>query len=87
MSKIDVSNETERKLGLWVEPWGADYWLRPGETLTVVTEKAPEEAPFNVVMHDQGVTVWVNSANHAEVVDKDDRPVPCGHQRPAETGS
>lgn len=87
MSKMDVSNETGDKLGLWVEPWGADYWLRAGETLTVVTDTAPEQAPFNVVVHDRGVTVWVNSATAADVLDKDDKPVACGHQRPTNVGS
>ncbi|MFK3979129.1 hypothetical protein ACI2K4_01995 [Micromonospora sp. NPDC050397] len=87
MSKMDVSNESGRKLGLWVEPWGADYWLRPGETLTVVADTAAEQTPFNVVMHDQGVTVWVNSASAAEVLDKDDKPVPFGHQRPTSVTS
>lgn len=61
--------------------------MRPGEEFTVVTETEPEESPFNVVVHDQGITVWVNSGNDAEVFDKHGSPVACGHQRPAEDGS
>ncbi|MDX3694639.1 hypothetical protein PV726_30760 [Streptomyces europaeiscabiei] len=86
MSKTSVSNETESMLCLWVEPWGTDHWMRPGEKLSVVTESDPEESPFNVVVHAQGITVWVNSANDAEVVDKNGGLVPCGHQRPADLG-
>ncbi|WP_405997373.1 hypothetical protein [Streptomyces sp. NBC_00829] len=52
----------------------------------MVTGKEPEESPFNVVVHEQGITVWVNSGNDAEVFDKNGVPVPCGHQRPAEDG-
>ncbi|WP_329536941.1 hypothetical protein OG568_51080 (plasmid) [Streptomyces sp. NBC_01450] len=84
MSKTSVSNETSSMLCLWVEPWGTDHWMRPGEEFTVVTEMEPEESPFNVVVHKQGITVWVNSSNDAEVFDENGISVPCGHQRPAE---
>ncbi|WUD72271.1 hypothetical protein OG937_11570 [Streptomyces sp. NBC_00510] len=86
MSKTSVSNETESMLSLWVEPSGTDHWMRPSEQFTVVTELEPEESPFNVAVHAQGITVWVNSANSSEVVDKDGVVVPCGHQRPADPG-
>lgn len=84
MSKTSVSNETGNLLCLWVEPWGTDHWMRPGEAFTVVTETGPEESPFNVVVHDQGITVWVNSGSDAEVFDKNGDPALCGHQRPAD---
>ncbi|MEV0681369.1 hypothetical protein AB0I60_33100 [Actinosynnema sp. NPDC050436] len=83
MSRTSVSNETGGLLCLWVEPAGTDHWLRPGEEFTVVTSTV-EESPFNVVVHDEGVTVWVNSGADAEVVDRSGTPVPSGHQRPAD---
>ncbi|SPF07421.1 hypothetical protein SMA5143A_8278 [Streptomyces sp. MA5143a] len=86
MSQTSVSNETDSMLCLWVEPWGTDHWMRPGEEFSVVTETGPEESPFNVVVHAQGITVWVNSANSSEVFDKKGNPAPCGHQRPANAG-
>jgi hypothetical protein len=58
--------------------------MRPGDEFTVVTGTEPEESPFNVVVHDQGIKVWVNSGSDAEVFDKSGVLVPCGHQRPAE---
>jgi hypothetical protein len=77
-----VSNETDSLLALWVEPWGTDHWMRPGEELTVVTE-ASEDSGFNVVVHDQGITVWVESARSALVLTKNGNEAPCGYQRPA----
>jgi len=53
----DVSNETDSLLCLWVEPWGTDHWMRPGEVFTVATRADPENAPFNVVVHGQGISV------------------------------
>ncbi|MFJ9692722.1 hypothetical protein [Kitasatospora sp. NPDC101183] len=79
-----MTNRTEHLRCLWVEPWGTDHWMRPGEEFTVVAEPAPEESPFDVVLHRQDVTVMVNEAYSSTVVDQDGAPVPCGHQRPAD---
>jgi hypothetical protein len=35
--------------------------MRPGEVFTVATRADPENAPFNVVVHGQGISVWVNA--------------------------
>ncbi len=61
MPKIRLTNDTEKAYGIRVEPWGEDYWMKPDETFTIVTE-TPEgtdsdEAPFEVVLHDQGASV------------------------------
>ncbi|MEU9314989.1 hypothetical protein [Streptomyces sp. NPDC048295] len=81
-----MSNETSNMVRLWVEPWGTDHLMRPGEEFTVVTEAEPEQSPFNVAVHDQGITVWVNAGHDAEVFDGNDVLVPCGHQRPVAKG-
>ncbi|MFF9869895.1 hypothetical protein ACF1G0_31610 [Streptomyces sp. NPDC013953] len=65
-----MSNETDSMLCLWVEPGGTDHWMRPGGVFTVVTQTAPEESPFDVLVPSQSVRVWVNSANDSEVFDK-----------------
>ena len=84
MPKTSVDNATTNMLCLWLEPWGTDHWMRPGEEFTVVTEGGPEESAFNVIIHDQGISVLVNHANSAEVFDKNGNEAPCGHQRPIE---
>lgn len=43
--------------------------MRPGEVFTVATRADPENAPFNVVVHGQGISVWVNAGLDAEVFD------------------
>jgi hypothetical protein len=55
--------------------------MRPGEVFTVATRADPENAPFNVVVHGQGISVWVN-AGLDEVFDAQGGLVPCAHQRP-----
>jgi hypothetical protein len=86
MSKLSVRNDTGGMLCLWLEPWGTDHWMRPGEEFTVVTEERPAESPFDLVMHDDGISVVVNTAFDATVLDKSGREAPCGHQRPADAG-
>jgi hypothetical protein len=77
-----VSNETDCLLCLRVEPWGTDHWTRPGEVFTVATRADPENAPFNMVVHGQGISVWVNAGLDAEAFDAQGGLVPSGHQRP-----
>jgi hypothetical protein len=48
----------------------------------VATRADPENAPFNVVVHGQGISVWVNAGLDAEVFDAQGGLVPCAHQRP-----
>lgn len=88
MPKIVLDNATKKMLGIWVEPWGEDYWMRPKEQFTIATE-TPEgvdsdDAPFDVVFHDQGVSVGVNIGSEAIVYDQSVSSVDCGHQRPLE---
>ncbi|MFJ5117967.1 hypothetical protein [Kitasatospora sp. NPDC088548] len=88
MPKIRLSNDTEKTLGIWVEPWGEDYWMKPNEKFTIVTDTPkdtdPDEAPFEVVFHDQGASVWANIGYQPTVYDHSGNEVDCGHQRPVE---
>lgn len=86
MPRTSVRNDTDSMLCLWLEPWGSDHWMHPGERLTVVAGDIyePVDEPFEVNVHDQGISVWVNGANSAEVFDADGNEADCGHQRPVE---
>ncbi|WP_404962015.1 hypothetical protein [Streptomyces sp. 147326] len=72
----------------WVEPWGEDYWMKPEEQFTITCD-APvgvdsDEAPFDVVFHDQGASIEVNTGYGAVVHDQSGAELICGHQRPLE---
>lgn len=86
MARTSIRNDTQELLCLWLEPWGSDHWMRPGERFTVVASGVaePVDEPFETVIHDQGISVWVNIANTVEVLDERGREVTCGHQRPME---
>ena len=85
MKKNGGSQPMERQdslLCLRVEPWAPDHWMRPGEVFTVATRADPENAPFNVVVHGHGISIWVNAGLDAEVFDAQGGLVPCAHHRP-----
>ncbi|MFF2197009.1 hypothetical protein [Streptomyces sp. NPDC058157] len=88
MPKIRLRNDDKEILAIWLEPWGEDYWMNPKEQFTIVTD-SPEgvdsdESPFDVVFHDQGVSVGVNIGYEPAVYDQAGSALECGHQRPAE---
>ncbi|MFF2511845.1 hypothetical protein [Streptomyces sp. NPDC058086] len=88
MPKFRLHNDNEKILGVWVEPLGEDFWTKPKEQFTISTATAqgvdPHEAPFDVVFHDQGVSVHVNIGDEAVVRDQSGTEAACGHQQPLE---
>ena len=66
MAKLRLTNARGGPRGVWVEPWGDDHWLNPGETFTVLAEDDPGTDSFNVVHHDQGVSIWYEAASWPE---------------------
>ncbi|WP_331767672.1 hypothetical protein [Embleya sp. NBC_00896] len=88
MASIRLNNDTAAPLGIWIEPWGTDHWMKPQEIFTVVADDPQDppagDVPFDVVFHEQGVSVHVNLAYQATVYDGSGAEVHCGHQRPLE---
>ncbi|MDG6105551.1 hypothetical protein Daura_13610 [Dactylosporangium aurantiacum] len=94
MATLDVRNDSGGWLVLWLEPWGEDRWLRPGETFHVRSDyDGPAEA-FEVERFDndddraagiENIAVYVNEGA-VEVTDSAGTPLECGHQRPDEVG-
>ncbi|MFI5809221.1 hypothetical protein [Streptomyces sp. NPDC051561] len=88
MPKIRLHNDNEQILAVWVEPIGEDFWMRPKEQFTISTDATadadPDEAPFEVVLHAKGVSVFQSTGHEAVVRDQSGTEVACGHQRPLE---
>ncbi|MGW6422991.1 hypothetical protein ACWF82_09975 [Nocardia sp. NPDC055053] len=89
MPKILLSNpHSDTTLVVWIEPWGEDYWMRPGDALTVefddadLAEQAIDAGPFEVSWLDNGIVVWVVSRDGCTIRDRSGAKIECGHQRP-----
>ncbi|MFE7512787.1 hypothetical protein [Streptomyces sp. NPDC057540] len=76
-----VQNDGDALLELWLEPFGQDYWLRPGEAVTVTSYGRWDDHPFETVHEPGRLTVWATSC-FATVVDAAGDEVPGAHQRP-----
>src|SRR5689334_4888049 len=92
MAVLDVRNDSGGWLVLWLEPWGEDHWLRPGETVHVRSDYGGPEETFTVERFEndddlaagiENITVWAE-VGVADVIDSAGTPLQCGHQRPEE---
>jgi len=81
-SKIGVHNDggNTRPREVYVEPWGEDYTLLPGESLEIIAF-GPEVTPgFDIVEFDGATAVYCNNTSTFEVR-QGDRKLECGHRR------
>jgi hypothetical protein len=78
-----VHNGGDELLELWLEPFGQDYWLRPGEVVTVTSYGEWDGHPFETVHEPGRIEVWASSW-FATVSDSDGNEIPAAHQRPRE---
>ncbi|MFE6924793.1 hypothetical protein ACFVAV_27470 [Nocardia sp. NPDC057663] len=92
MPKIMLSNpHSDKALVVWVEPWGRDYWMNPGDELTFDFDEADyaenmigkDNGHFLVSWLDDGIVVWPASRYGSTVRDQSGTELDCGHQRPA----
>ena len=79
-----IENSTGAMFPLYLEPWGMDYWLAPGEVFDIVPQNAGDDYYLHIISHPDGVQVYVEGSGEA-VVCCDGIELQCGHQRPAET--
>ncbi|MFF8775128.1 hypothetical protein [Kitasatospora sp. NPDC015120] len=79
---ITVENKIDQTVELILEPEGGDFWMAPGESLTVTSE-APEETevPFVVQVTNDGISVWSNCGPGA-VFSASGEDLDYGYNRP-----
>jgi hypothetical protein len=79
--RIKISNDRSSFATLWLEPWGEDYGMPPGDEFEVVAADAEEDFYFHVEYGEKGLKVYAEgSATHVSVY-QDGEMVSCGHKR------
>ena len=73
-------NDTKEPQVVYVEPWGCDYTISPGEQLRVQAEGIGEMPHFDLQHSVDGLQLWCESTDATEVF-VDGSPVACGHNR------
>ncbi|MET7616150.1 hypothetical protein [Streptomyces sp. NPDC005408] len=87
-----MQNAGENLVSLFIEPYGEDYWLQPGEGFTVAPAADGVDVQFSVVVAADHITVWLYEDGDPckvilddEVVDEGGTALECGHQRPTDS--
>ncbi|MFI6941941.1 hypothetical protein ACIBI4_21935 [Streptomyces sp. NPDC050418] len=92
-NRLPVENGGQHLTSLFVEPYGEDFWMSPGEVFTVIPSvDADVEIEFSVIVKPDHVTVWMfhdgdpyNAVLDFKVVGQDGVTLECGHQRPLDS--
>ncbi|MFD0268818.1 hypothetical protein ACFVGY_19945 [Streptomyces sp. NPDC127106] len=86
---MPVENRGDTELCLFIEPYCEDYWMKPGEALTIRSEAEGIDVRFDTYVSKGCVTVWLyeDGAPHKTVVDyavvdASGLRLDSGHQRP-----
>ncbi|MFI6898186.1 hypothetical protein ACIBM4_29135 [Streptomyces sp. NPDC050256] len=77
-----VQNDGKELLQLWLEPFGQDYWLKPGEAAYVTSYGTWNDHPFETIHEPDCLTVWATSW-FATVSGLDGNEFPPGRREPA----
>ena len=79
--KIKVSNDRSSFATLWLEPWGEDYGMSPGDEFEVVAVDAEESFYFHIADDEKGMKVYAEGdARHVSVYQNGEM-LSCGHNR------
>ena len=83
-NKIRLTNDTSRTRVIWVEPWGADFALAPGEWFEITATGVNFTPYFNIVDLDDGTQVFVEGPDPMQTdytVSQVGRQVAVDHDR------
>ncbi|MFE9443046.1 hypothetical protein ACFYO2_29575 [Streptomyces sp. NPDC006602] len=86
--RLPVDNAGTSPLCLFIEPYGEDFWLEPGEAVTVSPINDGINVEFTVTVAPELVSVWLYEdgdphkvVSESQVIDASGAPLKCGHQR------
>lgn len=89
---LPVENAGDSDVCLFIEPYGEDFWMKPGDAFKVVP-LSDSDVQFSVVLATGLITVWLyedgdpyNTLLDYDVVDARGDKLECGHQRPMDSG-
>ena len=82
--KMTVTNRSTERRPLWTEPEGADYWMLPEQTFTIMAESDDPNGVFEICDDGTGIQVFGSYVMGYLTVFHSGQLLECGHQRPPE---
>jgi len=83
--KIIISNDRTSFITLWLEPWGEDYGMAPGDEFEVRAAEAEEGFYFHISHDEKGTKVYAEGDAKYISVCQAGEVLSCGHNRREET--
>ncbi len=78
--KLGVRNSRDQPHVLWIEPWGEDFTLKPGEELELFAYSDSHLPWFELVESDGASAIYCEKTSEFEVFQNGVR-LECGHNR------
>ena len=85
MSKIKLTNDRSTFLTMYLEPWGEDFGMSPGDEFEIIAVDASEDVHFHVISEDNKLKLYVEGKVEEVTVYQRDVELSCGHNRRKET--
>ena len=79
--RIKVSNDHSSFITLWLEPWGEDYGMFPGDEFEVLALDSEEDFYFHISHDEKGTKVYAERSVESVAVYKGGELLSCGHNR------
>jgi hypothetical protein len=83
---VSLANSATTPRPVYLEPWGEDYWLFPGDEFVVRAFDDQKPTAFNIVESADTTQVYVRYSVAAIEVQHNGVRVSCGYQRAQRTG-
>ena len=81
MQRIKISNDRSSFATLWLEPWGEDYGMSPGDEFEVAAMDVEEGLFFHVAYNEKGMKVYAEGDAKYVSVYQNGEVLSCGHNR------
>ena len=85
MHRIKLTNDRATFVTLWLEPWGEDYGMSPGDEFEVVAVDSQEGFYFHVISEENNLKLYAEGDVRQVAVSQSGAVLSCGHNRRQET--
>ncbi len=79
--KIKITNNFPKPIILWLEPWGEDYGMMPGDEFEIIPIDAGEDFHFHLAFTDKDIRVYVEGQALYAQIYHNGKIIECGHNR------
>jgi len=79
---IYASHDVTKPRPIYIEPWGEDYWLLPGDKFKIIAYGNASSPYFSIFENDDSTQVYIEGNGQDFSVRHGEKVIDCGYQRP-----